>query len=826
MQSMAMVLTAFCFTAPTSAITPAPAELAEVRAFAHAKFEAVTPQGAAGPGIAVLANYGPIQRNTRDGNPLKIGKQQFTHGIYCHANSRLRIYLPGPAKFFSANVGIDTNGTWAGGSSVFSVEVKAKKVCRSPVCLRAEGARPLQADLHGATAIDLVVGDAGDNINSDQSDWADATVVLEDGKSIRIGDLPVLASVPELADSSPPFSFNIANQSFPRCAGGWKVERRRQVLDDSKVEHTCTWTDPRTQLVARCVAIEYTDFPVIEWTIHLMNAGTSDTPIIEQVQAIDTDLLGELQATPRLHYNTGDLCTPDSYAPHDEPLAAAKDSRASAWIKQIANTGGRPTQSAFPYFNLAWPTKGTIVVLSWAGQWAVRFGHNQGLGIRVQGGQELTRFKLHPGEQVRGPMSVLLFYDGDWLRGQNLWRRWMVRHNLPRPGGKLVQPMASLCTGNYYPGLMSNAAQEIAFIREHLDHRIPFDNWWQDAGWYPCDGVTWPKTGTWEVDLGRFPKGLREVSDFVHGHGIKSLLWFEPERVHPGTWLVEHHPEWIHGGSKGGLLKLSDPACRAWLTDHIDRFLTEQAIDHYRQDFNIDPLGFWRTADEPDRQGITEIRHIEGYFAYWDELRRRHPDMLIDSCASGGRRNDLETLRRAVPLLRSDYYASPTGQQCQTYGLSLWFPYQGTGTLSYNDKYWMRSSMVAEFSFGPDSRGDTPVDWDHLRRMLSEHQQLGTCFYGDFYPLTPYSLDEDAWMGWQYSLPEKGVGVVQVFRRGASPYESARFLLRDLDPEADYQVRDVDSDKVVTLNGRVLMTDGVPVALPGRNSAVTLLYQR
>ena len=56
--------------------------------------------------------------------------------------------------------------------------------------------------------------------------------------------------------------------------------------------------------------------------------------------------------------------------------------------------------------------------------------------------------------------------------------------------------------------------------------------------------------------------------------------------------------------------------------------------------------------------------------------------MLIDSCASGGRRNDLETMRRAVPLWRSDYAFEPIGQQCMTYGIRLWLPYHGTGTVA------------------------------------------------------------------------------------------------------------------------------------------------
>ena len=98
--------------------------------------------------------------------------------------------------------------------------------------------------------------------------------------------------------------------------------------------------------------------------------------------------------------------------------------------------------------------------------------------------------------------------------------------------------------------------------------------------------------------------------------------------------------------------------------------------------FLIQPDGEYEERDDTeDRQGITEIKHVTGYLAYWDELRRRHPDMLIDSCASGGRRNDLETMRRAVPLWRSDYAFEPVGHQCMTYGISLWLPFHGTGTV-------------------------------------------------------------------------------------------------------------------------------------------------
>ena len=73
---------------------------------------------------------------------------------------------------------------------------------------------------------------------------------------------------------------------------------------------------------------------------------------------------------------------------------------------------------------------------------------------------------------------------------------------------------------------------------------LKLDYWWMDAGWY-IQQQGWPQVGTWEVDPKRFPRGLRPISDHAHAKGVKTLVWFEPERVMPGTWLYEHHPEWL-----------------------------------------------------------------------------------------------------------------------------------------------------------------------------------------------------------------------------------------------------------------------------------------
>ncbi|MCB9784362.1 MAG: alpha-galactosidase [Candidatus Omnitrophica bacterium] len=242
---------------------------------------------------------------------------------------------------------------------------------------------------------------------------------------------------------------------------------------------------------------------------------------------------------------------------------------------------------------------------------------------------------------------------------------------------------------------------------------MKIDYWWMDAGWYVGAAENnWPFTGTWEVDRRphRFPNGLRAVSDHAHAKGVDIIVWFEPERVAEGTWLATEHPEWILG-EKGGLLNLGNPEAWDWLVNHIDGIITDEGIDLYRQDFNIDPLPHWQANDTPDRVGITENKYVVGYLAYWDELLRRHPGLRIDSCASGGRRNDLETLRRAVPLLRSDYLFEPVGQQCHTYGLSMWVPFYGTGYCPSNTVGW--GWGTGGISYDPYTRRKQHVSEQH-----------------------------------------------------------------------------------------------------------------
>jgi alpha-galactosidase len=618
--------------------------------------------------------------------------------------------------------------------------------------------------------------------------------------------------------TKPPFSFTYEGKSSAELLNIKEQKHLVRKLDDQRTEHTLTYTtDPKPDLVIRCVVIEYHDFPTVEWTLYFKNIGSMDTPIIENIQALDIEFDRNSTKEFLLHHNVGSPCLPSDYAPLETTLQPNS-------TKHISAAGGRPTNSDMSYFNLECGDEGIIIAIGWQGQWSSEFVRDDSDGIHIQAGQELTHFILHPGEEVRTPLIVLQYWNGDWIDAQNVWRRWMFAHNIPMSEGKPLKPQLFGCSSHFTDEMVNgNEENQIYFINRYLEEHLKIDYWWMDAGWYFCNG-SWGNTGTWEVDTDRFPRGLRSISDYAHSNGIKIIVWFEPERVAPNTWLTQNHPEWILGGKNGGLLNLGNSEARNWLTDHVDKLITDQGIDLYREDFNIDPLSFWRANDTEDRQGITEIRYVEGHLAYWDELLRRHPNLLIDSCASGGRRNDLETMRRSVPLWRTDWRLDTVGTQCHTYGISNWIPLSGTGSGVFS-AYDFRSNMVPFTNCIWDMR-IKDADYELMRRLTSEFRQVADYYLGDYYPLSPYSLERETWMAWQFNCPDIGEGMIQAFRRDNSMYESARFKLKGLNPDAHYTVKNMDVPGLEDMIGSELMEKGLVVSIPNQPGAVIITYQK
>lgn len=605
------------------------------------------------------------------------------------------------------------------------------------------------------------------------------------------------------SSDTPPFTFTYDGRRFADEWKSWKVHRSTRSLDNQRTEHVLEYIEPRTGLVARCIGVVYNDFPTIEWTLYFENPGPGETPILAEIQPLDLSLkrhgLGEFSM---LRIEGSQLLD-----------------------TELRPQAHRRLVDSFPYFNIGVPGGGLVVGLSWSGQTALELDRDETNGLRLRGGQALTHFKLHAGEEVRTPMIVLQFWSGERVDAQNIWRQWMIAHNMPQPMGKQLGPQWA-ASGAYQFGNMVLATEENQkhLVDRYLDERLKPDFLWMDAGWYPPNTSSngtqlWGLTGTWEPDRRRFPRGLRAIADHAHKRGIGVIVWCQPERVSPGTELYLEHSEFLLGADGADkLFDFGNPAGWKWATDRFSQLIADEGIDIYRQDMNISPASFWRANDTSDRQGITEIKHVVGYLAYLDELIKRNPNVRLDHF-----RVDLETLRRAAPLILGVDY-DPVADQCHNYRVATWIPWHGLCSRVI-EPYSFRSMMCPAIATGWDVR-QHDLDYALARRLIGQWKAIAPTYLGDFYPLTPYTFDDRAWMAWQYDCPDHGEGIVQAFRRRGSEAKSARYRLHGLDPAAHYAVDNIDGGTPSRLSGAELMDEGLPIEIATVSAAVVMVYEK
>jgi alpha-galactosidase len=481
-----------------------------------------------------------------------------------------------------------------------------------------------------------------------------------------------------------------------------------------------------------------------------------------------------------------------------------------------------------PFFNLEGAGAGVVLAVGWSGRWAATFEAKAHGAVRARAGMAQTRLVLHPGEEIRTPSMLALFYQGDRWRGQNLLRQFILKHHRPLKQG---QPLVAPITCGNWGG--TRAEVHLDNIEKIIQQRLPVDYYWIDAEWFGTGG--WPvNVGDWRVKKDLYPQGFKTLAEKLRADGRELMLWFEPERVFRGTPWQKEHAAWLLGtGGENFLFNLGLPEARLFLTDFLSARIEEFGLGCYRQDFNMDPRPFWQQADASDRQGMAEIRHIEGLYAYWDGLLARHPHLIIDNCASGGRRIDLETVGRATPFWRTDGPRDPIAHQCHTYGLLAWVPFSATSQDRALDDYEFRSSMCSSLCLNWWVAGDVPAEripaefpFDWARGTLDQYKAIRHFYYGDYYPLTAYSQARDVWMAYQLDRPDLRQGLVVALRRPSSPYETARFPLRGLDADAQYLITDLDTQATRRLTGGELMQQGLPVSLPRRPGSALITYAR
>ncbi len=627
-----------------------------------------------------------------------------------------------------------------------------------------------------------------------------------------LGQAPGLTSPDLWQPAHVPFSFKYDGKNSSQLLTAWQTSQKAVAGTDGQV-HRYTYTDPATHLKVTAEVRLYPDFPdVIDWVVYFRNDGTSDTPILENILTLDWTIPASA-GDCLIRHAKGSNAQADDFEPLKENLSPGDDDHLES------NRGRSSSGQTLPFFNLQTGDHGLIGAIGWTGNWKADFSYaHDGKTIVMASGMKATHLLLHPGEEIRTPRIVLMRWTGgNWHDSQNNWRRLLFAHYTPHDNGQAMRGPVLFGSWGSEP-----IADKLAYIQWVHEHEIPVDVYAVDAGWYgasvglendptnPEWNPWWKNRGDWFPSPRYYPHGIKPLGDALKADGIGFSLWIEPEATMSGRKIIRDHPDWfIHqeppAHHDSWYANLGNPAARKGITDMVSNFITDFGMTWYRQDSNEAPEPFWKTNDTPDRIGMTEIGHIEGLYKMWDDLLASHPGLHIDNCASGGRRLDIEMMSRSFSIWRTDYgFADTLAEQGQTQALAYWVPEnEGFGTYSLADNPWtkpgpystpknlylMRLGYDAGYGVGPGAAGvnnDAWVAW--IKQAIGEYREVQPYFYGDFYPLLPYSLSDTAWTAWQWNRPEEKDGLVMVLRRPKSPFTAMELGLRHLNPNAMYEV--------------------------------------
>ena len=627
----------------------------------------------------------------------------------------------------------------------------------------------------------------------------------------------------------PPFSFVYGGKHSDSFIRSWRYSAEKMNPAVQNIEETVyTYSDKQTGLVVKCTVTCFNDFPAVEWVLKFSNISGRNSPLIEKAEAINYSFVSEEKGTFVLHHAKGSNAERSDFQPIDKSMQVGKST-------YMTPNGGRSSDNtAFPFFNVELPgQQGIMVAVGWTGKWYADVRQLDEKTVSLKSGMEKMQIKLYPKEEIRTPKICLLFWKGeDRMIGHNQFRQFILAHHTRKINGNHVELPFSTFLAREGPlpcneHTCTTESFAVAMMYRHKQFNIIPEVFWLDAGWYDCNG-TWWKVGNWTPNIENFPNGLKPVTDASHAVGAKFLLWFEPERVTPGTQFADKNPDWLLklSGNDNALFNLGNDTARVWMTDYISNFLKNEGIDYYRQDFNFDPMPYWEANDKPDRIGISEIRHIEGLYAFWDSLLVRFPNLIIDNCASGGRRIDLETVSRSSPLWRTDYqYGEPDGSQCHTYGLNFYLPLHGTGNFTVSP-YQFRSNMSASMVINWDinSKAHSVAE---LQKYFLDFKRLRPYYYSDYYPLTSSKniTPDNVWLAYQLNRPDNGDGIIMAFRRKDSSDESIQVKLYGLDGETNYELYDEDSGIKVTKTGEELI-NGFKLILKEKPGSLLICYKK
>lgn len=410
-------------------------------------------------------------------------------------------------------------------------------------------------------------------------------------------------------------------------------------------------------------------------------------------------------------------------------------------------------------------------------------------------------WKLEPGEAFQAPEAVMV-YSWEGLNGMSqifhrLYQRRLARgvwRDRPRP----------ILINNWEATYFDFTEDRLVQIAEKA-RDCGVELFVLDDGWFGARRNEYAGLGDWKPCRELLPDGIKGLSQKIENLGMKFGLWFEPEMVNKDSGLYREHPDWIlhvpgRSSSHGRyqyVLDYSRPEVVSRIYEMMSEILRESRISYIKWDMNRSITEYYSPALPADRQGEVFHRYILGVYDLYDRLTREFPQILFESCASGGGRFDPGMLYYAPQAWASDNTDAAERLKIQ-YGTTYCYPVSSIGShvsvvpnhqVNRSTPLYTRANVAFFGTFGYELdlnrlTGEEQEEVKKQIRFMKEYRLL--LQFGTFYRLSsPFEHNMTAWMTVSEDQKVALVGWYRMMNRVNAPY--ARIRLKGLAPELYYE---------------------------------------
>ncbi len=470
--------------------------------------------------------------------------------------------------------------------------------------------------------------------------------------------------------------------------------------------------------------------------------------------------------------------------------------------------------------------------LAWSANWRMGFlcdyGRNAGqsrLKFSMQPVSPSPMRVLAPGEAVDLPeVHFGMNHDG-FDDAIQCWHRYLRRNVLPRVGDGL-QPVIYNHWGYMEHELSESKLMEAIDIAAEIGSEL----FMVDAGWY-ADANTpwWDTSGDW-MSGNRLPNDLFPVLDYARSKGLKCGLWVEIESAGKSSKLAEEHPDWFitrYGKPVERILDLAKPEVAKYVEDHIFRIIDRYKIDMFRLDYNIDAReGGFNSRD--GRIENTLWRHVEVIHGIFDRVRRKYPELQLENCSSGGGRTDLGMqgrfttawvsdwlkMPRTVRILNGMSMALPPEFINRTLGVCMAGSYRGNIDTQFHVIVLAHPTisgiMHSLDDCSPEVMTAAKKYVDIYKKFIRPFQREARAYHHT--PVIP-GADATGWCALEYVSEDRSRAVAGVFRLVNAENDTYVLRFRGLDPSRRYKITAEPGGLVSTVDGIVLLQQGLSIRL-------------